>query len=134
MKSPLNIGEAAAASGVSAKMIRHYEAIGLITPTERTASNYRLFNENDVHILRFIRHARDLGFSIEQISTLLGLWKNKRRNSANVKKLALQHIAELDAKIEEMQTMRRTLQQLAQHCHGDERPECPILDELEGVQ
>lgn len=126
----MNIGEAARASGVTAKMIRHYEENGLIPRTKRTLSGYRMYGENDVHMLRFIRRARDLGFSLAQIRDLLGLWGNRRRASADVKKLALRHVEELDLKIREMQAMRRTLVQLAQHCHGDERPDCPILDDL----
>ena len=126
----MNIGEAAKASGVTPKMIRHYEENGLIPKTRRTMSGYRVYGENEVHMLRFIRRARDLGFSLAEIKTLLGLWGNRRRASADVKKLALEHVAELDAKIDEMQAMRRTLVNLAQHCHGDERPDCPILDDL----
>lgn len=128
----LNIGEAAEASGVSAKMIRHYEQIGLIPAATRTASGYRLYGDNDVHTLRFIRRSRDLGFSMKEIETLLGLWKNRRRASSEVKRLAARHIEELDRRIAEMQEMRRSLADLAQHCHGDHRPECPILDDLEG--
>jgi Cu(I)-responsive transcriptional regulator len=127
---PLNIGDASAASGVSAKMIRHYEAIGLIAAPKRTFSGYRTYAENEVHSLRFIRQARNLGFSIKQIEALLGLWHNQRRSSSKVKGLALEHIAELDAKIGEMQAMKATLEHLARHCHGDERPECPIIDRL----
>jgi len=126
----MNIGEAARHSGVSAKMIRHYEEIGLIPKASRTYSNYRMYSGNDVHTLRFVRQARNLGFSIKQIEQLLGLWRNQRRPSSKVKALAQEHIAELDARIAEMQAMKRTLQSLAEHCHGDERPECPILDGL----
>jgi Cu(I)-responsive transcriptional regulator len=129
---PLNIGEAAEASGVSAKMIRHYEDIGLIPKVARTQAGYRQYREADVHVLRFIRRARDLGFSIKEIKTLLGLWDNQRRASADVKRMALKHIEDLDAKIVEMQAVRRTLANLAQHCHGDHRPECPILDDFGG--
>jgi len=120
----MNIGEAAKHSGVSAKMIRHYEGIGLIPKAART------YSTNDVHALRFVRHARNLGFSIKQIERLLGLWRNQRRPSSRVKALALEHIAELDARISELEAMKRTLQSLAEHCHGDERPECPILEGL----
>lgn len=127
---PLNIGDAAKTSDVSAKMIRHYEEIGLIPKAKRTLSNYRTYSENDVHTLRFIRQARALGFSIKQIGILLGLWRDSRRPSSKVKRLALAHIAELDAKIREMQAMKRTLETLAAHCHGDERPDCPILEGL----
>ena len=126
----MNIGAAAKHSGVSAKMIRHYEGIGLISKAARTYSGYRTYAASDVHTLRFIRQARNLGFSIKQIEQLLGLWRNQRRPSSKVKALAQEHMAELDARIAEMQAMKRTLQELAAHCHGDERPECPILDGL----
>lgn len=111
-------------------MIRHYEGIGLIPKAARSYSGYRTYSASDVHTLRFIRQARNLGFSIKQIEQLLGLWRNQRRPSSKVKALAQEHIAELDARIAEMQAMKRTLQELAVHCHGDERPECPILDGL----
>ena len=127
---PVNIGGAAKASGVTAKMIRHYEEIGLIPQARRTDAGYRRYSSNDVHTLRFIRQARKLGFSIKQIETLLGLWQNRRRASATVKRLAMEHVAELDRKINEMQVMKATLEQLATNCHGDGRPECPILDGL----
>ena len=126
----LNIGQAAAASGVSAKKIRHYETIGLIPAAGRTFSNYRLYSHNDVHTLQFIRRARDLGFPLPAIKELLGLWQDRRRRSADVRRIALGQVAELDARIAEMQSMRRTLQHLAESCHGDQRPECPILDDL----
>ncbi|HZR02361.1 MAG TPA: Cu(I)-responsive transcriptional regulator [Burkholderiales bacterium] len=126
----MNIGQAAQASGVSAKMIRHYEEMGLVPKPPRTRAGYRVCGENDVHRLRFIRHARSLGFATPEIEQLLSLWGNRRRSSAKVKELALRHIAELDARIAEMQRMKRTLEDLASHCHGDDRPECPILDEL----
>ena len=126
----MNIGDAAKASGVSAKMIRHYEDIGLIPKARRTDSGYRRYNGVDVHTLRFIRQARTLGFSIKQIQALLSLWRDQRRPSSKVKALALAHIEELDARIHEMQAMKRTLQELASHCHGDERPDCPILEGL----
>ena len=128
----MNIGEAAKASDVSAKMIRHYEAEGFIPRATRTASGYRTYAERDVHVLRFIRRSRDLGFSLAEIKTLLGLWGNRRRASADVKRLATQHIADLDARNAELQSMRRTLESLACHCHGDDRPDCPILDDLAG--
>ena len=127
-----NIGDAARLSGVTAKMIRHYEAIGLIPPASRTFANYRLYNQADLHRLRFIRRARNLGFSMKQIEQLLGLWSDPARSSAQVKALALAHAAELDERIREMQAMQRTLQSLADHCHGDQRPDCPILDDLAG--
>jgi MerR family transcriptional regulator, copper efflux regulator len=127
-----NIGEASAQTGVSAKMIRHYEAIGLIPPASRTFANYRLYSGADLHRLRFIRRARSLGFSIRQIEALLGLWNDPRRASSEVKTLARAHAAELGQKIAELQAMQRTLETLAAHCHGDARPECPILDDLAG--
>ncbi len=126
----MNIGEAAASSGVSAKMIRHYEENNFIPKARRTDAGYRVYAEADIHALRFIRRARDLGFSLKEIKTLLGLWGNRKRESADVKRLALKHVAELDARIAEMRAMRKTLADLAQHCHGDLRPECPILDDL----
>ena len=126
----MNIGQAASASGVSAKMIRHYEASGLIRAPRRTASNYRAYSENDVHALRFVKRARSLGFSMADIKTLLNLWQNKSRSSSAVKRIAGRHIAELERRIAEQQSMLRTLQHLAHHCHGDHRPECPILEEL----
>jgi Cu(I)-responsive transcriptional regulator len=127
-----NISQAAQASGVSAKMIRHYEESGFIPKAGRTVAGYRIFQEADVHRLRFVRRARDLGFSMSEIRTLLGLWGNQRRASSDVKRLALKHVSELDARIAEMQAMRRTLLNLSEHCHGDQRPDCPILDDLAG--
>ena len=129
----LNISQAAKASGVSAKMIRHYEEIGVVRKAARTAAGYRIYREPDVHLLRFIRRARDLGFSMKEIEALLGLWSNRRRASSEVKRMAVKHIADLDAKIAELQAMRATLQDLAAHCHGDQRPDCPILDDLAGT-
>lgn len=126
----MNIGQAAEASGVSAKMIRYYESIGLITAANRTDSGYRQYNDREVQTLRFIKRSRDLGFSIERIKTLLGLWEDQGRKSADVKKLARQYIAELDHDIEKLQSIRDQLQRLADSCHGDHRPDCPILDEL----
>ena len=126
----MNIGQAAGASGVSAKMIRHYEASGLIRAPRRTASNYRAYSDNDVHVLRFVKRARSLGFSMADIKALLNLWQNKSRSSSAVKRIAGTHIAELERRIAEQQSMVRTLQHLARHCHGDHRPECPILEEL----
>ena len=125
-----DIGAAARASGVSVKMVRHYEAIGLLPAVARTAANYRLYGPTDVHRLRFIKRCRTLGFSIDEIRELLGLWQNKSRSSAAVKKVASRHIEELRGKITELQAMLKTLEHLASHCHGDHRPECPILDEL----
>jgi Cu(I)-responsive transcriptional regulator len=126
----VNIGQAAKASGVSAKMIRHYEEVGLIPAASRTESGYRQYSEAEVHNLRFIRHARDLGFSIPQIGELVGLWQNRRRASSRVKALALAHVAELERKVAHLQAMKETLQHLAHCCQGNERPECPILDRL----
>ena len=126
----MNIGEAAEASGVSAKMIRHYEDIGLIPKADRSISGYRVYSDNDVHVLSFIRQARNLGFSIDRIRELLSLWQNKRRTSRKVKELALGHIQELDERICELQAIREALSYLAEHCHGDDRPDCPILDRL----
>lgn len=126
----LEIGAAAEASGVSVKMIRHYEKIGLTPPAQRTLSNYRVYSDADVHTLRFIRSARDLGFTIRQIETLLGLWRDRERASADVKALALHHVEEIEARIAELTRMRDTLVDLARRCHGDERPDCPILAKL----
>lgn len=128
-----NIGEAAEASGVSAKMIRHYEEIGLVPKAGRTVAGYRIYRDADVHVLRFIRRSRDLGFGMKQIAGLLGLWHDRRRASADVKRLARNHMADLDARIAELQAMRRTLERLVHGCHGDERPDCPILDDLAGA-
>ena len=127
-----NISQAARASGVSAKMIRHYEEGGFIPKAGRTLAGYRIYLEADVHRLRFVRRARDLGFSTKEIRALLGLWGNQRRASVDVKRLAMKHVTELDAKIAEMQAMRRALLNLSDHCHGDQRPDCPILDDLAG--
>jgi MerR family transcriptional regulator, copper efflux regulator len=127
---PFNIGEAAARSGVSAKMVRHYESLGLVPDVARTDSGYRQYTESNVHTLRFIRRARDLGFSMAEIGELLKLWQNKRRASADVKRIALAHAEDLHRRIEEMAAMKRTLERLAECCHGDHRPDCPILDEL----
>lgn len=127
-----NIGEAAAHTGVSAKMIRHYESIGLIPAPSRTFANYRLYGDSDLHRLRFIKRARTLGFPMKQIQTLLGLWGDPGRSSGEVKQLALAHAAELAQKIAQMQSMQHTLEDLARHCHGDQRPDCPILKDLSG--
>jgi len=127
----MNIGEAAQASGVSAKMVRHYEEIGLIPRARRTDSGYRLYSMADVHTLRFIKQSRNLGFPIEQIEKLLALWQDRRRPSRKVKELAQAHIRELDERIREMQDMKRTLETLSKNCHGDDRPDCPILKGLE---
>lgn len=126
----LDIGRAAKASGVSVKMIRHYEAIGLIGKVARTYANYRVYGGEDVHNLRFIRRARTLGFTIEDIRALLSLWQDKKRSSAAVKKIAGAHMAALERRIAEMQSMLTTLRHLTHNCHGDQRPDCPILDDL----
>ncbi|MFO1415037.1 MAG: Cu(I)-responsive transcriptional regulator [Burkholderiales bacterium] len=125
-----NIGEAAAASGVSAKMIRHYEDVGLIPKARRTESGYRVYTDDDVQRLRFVRQARDLGFPTERIADLLGLWQDRRRPSHRVKALALDHIRDLDARLAQMQAMKAALETLVACCHGDDRPQCPILDSL----
>ena len=125
----MNIGEAAAASGVSAKMIRHYEAVGLISAA-RAANGYRVYGEREVAVLRFIRHARDLGFPLGDIRRLLALWQDRGRASAEVKRLALAHVAALEAKANSLRRMAASLRHLAAHCHGDDRPDCPILDDL----
>ncbi len=126
----MNIGQAARNSGVSAKMIRYYERIGLIPEARRTANGYRVYADADIHTLKFIRRARDLGFSIEQIDQLVQLWQNQQRASAEVKQIALQHVSALDHKIEQLRTIRETLSHLAQHCQGNARPDCPILEDL----
>ena len=128
----MNIGEAAKASGVSAKMIRHYESVGLFPEAARTESGYRQYTDKEVSTLRFIRQSRDLGFSIEQIRELLGLWQNRRRPSRQVKALAQAHIQELEQKAQELLAMKATLEHLVHCCHGDDRPYCPILDRLSG--
>ena len=127
-----NIGDAARLSGVSAKMIRHYEAIGLIPPASRTFAGYRIYSDKDLHRLRFIKRSRTLGFSVKQIEVLLGLWDDRERASAEVKRMAQAHADDLGHRIEEMQAMQRTLLELAHRCHGDDRPDCPILDDLAG--
>ena len=127
---PFNIGEAARQSGVSAKMVRHYESLGLLPTVHRTDAGYRQFGDKEVHTLRFIRRARLLGFSMAEIAELLKLWQNQQRASADVKRIAQAHVADLERRIAEMQAMRQTLQQLAHCCQGDNRPDCPILAEL----
>ena len=128
----MKIGEASAVAGVSQRMIRHYEKIGLVAPAARRNSGYRDYDERDVHTLRFIGRARDLGFPIEEIRQLLALWRDRSRSSADVKGLALARAAELRRKERELHDMRRSLERLAADCHGDERPDCPILHDLEG--
>ncbi len=125
-----DIGQASSASGVSVKMIRHYEAIGLLPKVARSAAKYRLYRHSCIHTLRFIRRARMLGFSMKDIQELVGLWQNRSRPSAAVKKIAGKHVDALETKIAEMQGMVRTLEHLVRHCHGDHRPECPILEDL----
>jgi MerR family copper efflux transcriptional regulator len=129
----MNIGEAASASGVSAKTIRYYEEARLIATANRSAGGYRVYTQADVFTLRFIKRARELGFSIERIRRLLDLWQDKSRASRDVKRLALDHIAEITAKIASMSTVRDAVRELADKCDGDDRPECPILHDLEGV-
>lgn len=132
MSGPFNIGQAASQSGVSAKMIRHYETLGLLPAVARTDAGYRQYGEAQIHTLRFIRRARLLGFSMVEIAELLKLWQNQGRASADVKRIALAHVADLERRIAEMQAMRQTLQELAQCCQGNQRPDCPILSGLAG--
>lgn len=129
----MNIGQAARSSGISAKMIRYYESIGLIDSASRTESGYRVYGENDLHTLRFVRRARDLGFSLEQIHELLALWRDRQRASADVKAIALRHVEDLEHKAAQLQQMADTLRHLAQHCKGNARPDCPIIEELGGA-
>ena len=131
---PVPIGIAAQRAGISARMVRHYEALGLLPPVGRTDSGYRQYTEADVHALRFIGRARTLGFSMEEIRELLGLWQDKGRASASVKRIAQAHIDDLAERIAAMQAMQRTLQSLVHCCHGDQRPDCPILDDLAAAQ
>jgi Cu(I)-responsive transcriptional regulator len=126
----MNIGEAARASGISPKMIRYYESLGIFEPSARSAAGYRQYSEQDLHALHFIRSARDLGFSLSQIGDLMALWGDKQRASAEVKRLALDHIQELEHKAATLRQMADTLRSLAEHCQGDSRPECPILSGL----
>ncbi len=126
----MNIGEAAAASGVSAKMIRYYESIGLVPAPLRSESGYRVYGEAQVHILRFVSRARDLGFPLDQIRELVALWRDRDRASTDVKRIALDHVAALEEKARRLQAMADTLRHLADHCHGDARPDCPILEDL----
>jgi Cu(I)-responsive transcriptional regulator len=130
MSGPVAIGEAAQRSGVSARMVRHYEGLGLLPAVARTESGYRQYGEADIHTLRFIKRSRDLGFSMEDIAELVGLWHNRRRASASVKRIAQKHLGELEQRIAAMQAMRQTLAHLVHCCHGDARPDCPILDDL----
>ncbi|MCC2680268.1 MAG: cueR [Pseudobdellovibrio sp.] len=128
----MNIGEAAKISGVNSKLIRHYEEIGIIPKASRSESGYRTYAEADVHILSFVKRARNLGFSMKEIKKLVSLWRNKTRASSEVKTLALKHVEEMEKKINELQEMVKTLKHLSKNCHGDGRPDCPILNDLAG--
>lgn len=129
---PVVIGVAARLSNVSARMVRHYESLGLLARVARTDSGYRQYSEADVHTLQFIKRGREMGFSMADITELVSLWHNRRRASASVKRIAQKHVDELAQRIEAMQAMQRTLSGLMEHCHGDDRPDCPILDDLAG--
>lgn len=131
-QKPLNIGLVAEATGLPAKTIRYYESIGLVEPARRSTGNYRVYDVRDVTTLRFIERARRLGFSLKEVSELLTLWRDRHRASADVRRLAEAQIRRVDARLSELQDMRRSLQHLMNRCHGDERPDCPILDELAG--
>ena len=126
----MNIGQAAKRTGLSAKMIRYYESIGLLKPATRTDSGYRLYGPDDLHSLAFIKRSRDLGFSLEEVAKLLTLWQDRQRASADVKALASEHIADLNRRIDELVSLRDTLSELVAHCQGDDRPDCPILKDL----
>jgi Cu(I)-responsive transcriptional regulator len=129
----MNIGEASKATGISVKMLRYYEEISLVRPALRANSGYRVYGEKDIQRLRFVRRARDLGFSVKQIEALLDLWNNQGRTSGDVKALAMAHVAEMEQRKSELQEMIDTLHQLARHCHGDHRPDCPILKDLGAI-
>ncbi|MEO5738266.1 MAG: Cu(I)-responsive transcriptional regulator [Variovorax sp.] len=131
--SAVAIGEAARRSGVSARMVRHYEGLGLLPEVARTESGYRQYGEADIHSLRFIKRARDLGFSMDEIAELANLWHDRQRTSSSVKTIARKHLSELDQRIAAMQAMRQTLSHLVHCCHGDNRPDCPILEDLAGI-
>jgi MerR family copper efflux transcriptional regulator len=130
----MNIGEVAKRAGLNSRTIRFYESIGLISPPDRASSGYRDYAEKDVHQLRFVASARALGFSVEEIRQLLALYDDRARSSSDVKRLVLHHVEEIDRKMRELAAMRRTLMHLAERCHGDGRPECPILDELSSAK
>ena len=130
----MNIGTVADRAGVTSKTIRYYESIGLIDPARRTDSGYRVYDERDVQTLRFVHRARSLGFSVSEVADLLALWRDRNRASADVKALARQHLRDIDRKIADLQGMRDTLVHLMERCHGDQRPDCPILDDLAGAQ
>ncbi len=132
MEAAMNIGQAAKATGISAKMIRYYEDSGLIGPVARSESGYRVYGPRDIHTLGFIKRSRDMGFSVERIGELLALWRDRSRHSADVKRMALEHVAVLRRRIAELQDMLQTVQALADCCAGDERPDCPILRGIEG--
>jgi Cu(I)-responsive transcriptional regulator len=131
---PWNIREAARRSGVSARMVRHYEGLGLLPDVARPESGYRQYTEADIHTLRFVKRSRDLGFSMDEIAELVGLWHNRRRTSASVKRIAQKHLGDLEQRIADMQAMQRTLSHLVHCCHGDARPDCPILEDLAGTR
>jgi Cu(I)-responsive transcriptional regulator len=133
MMAPMNIGEAARQSGVSAKMVRHYESLGLLPRVHRSDSGYRQYSQPEVHTLRFIKRARDLGFSMAEIAELVSLWQNRRRASENVRRIAQKHADDLALRIAAMQAMQQTLAHLVHCCQGNDRPDCPILDDLAGV-
>lgn len=126
----MNIGEAAKVSGVNAKLIRHYESIGIIPKASRSDAGYRVYSDADVNILAFVKRARGLGFSMKEIKKLVSLWRNRSRASADVKALALEHVKDMEQKVEELLSMIKTLRHLARNCHGDHRPDCPIIDGL----
>lgn len=128
--SRLSIGDAATLTGVPAKTIRYYESTGLIPPAERASNGYRIYGERAVHLLRFVKRARDLGFSVEKVGQLLELWANENRASSEVKRLAVAHLEEIDSKIASLEELRTTMQTLIECCHGDDRPDCPILEDL----
>ena len=129
-----NIGEAARRSDVSTKMVRHYESLGLLPTINRTDAGYRQYTDKEVHTLRFVKRSRSLGFSMLEIAELLKLWQNQERSSSDVRKIAVKHVKDLNQRIDEMQEMKRTLEHLVHSCHGNHRPDCPILDELENGQ
>ena len=130
----MNIGEVASLSGVNSKMIRRYEEMGIIPKAGRNLSGYRQYAEKDVHILKFVKKSRELGFSMKDIKQLVSLWRNKTRTSSQVKSIALKHQTELEKKLNEIKAMLQTINKLVKNCHGDERPDCPIIDELESLK
>ena len=130
MKRPFTIGEVAAATGLPAKTIRYYESVGLIDPPTRSDGNYRLYDERHTATLRFVQRARALGFSVKEVAALVALWRDRRRVSADVRRLAAAHLADIDARIGELRRIRQPLQRLVERCHGDTRPDCPILEDL----